>query len=247
MEVKLQTENFIILGNGLNSRLCPKGFSCVDMPGHRPDLWDEKFYSMESLIEFYIQKIPYGATLWGHSLGGHIALNIGVARSDLNIINFGMTPINGPEDFGVTMTPVAEFAGFQKVDRTEEDMKGFLNYSSLGDSKILRQLLNCANEQDPNFNTVFFTTGLANYQWNEVEKVKSLGSRFNLILSENEALYNFSKVFELSIPIIEDNYRGHTPWLVDHNWTERIQEKLLLKKALSFRGEEKAFSSLSNQ
>lgn len=218
----MTTQNFIILGNGLNKKLCPAGFYSFDMPGHQLSNWDASMYSMDKIIEYYVNKIPKGSLLWGHSLGGHVAINVALNREDLTVVNFGMTPLETLSDIGQIMTPVPEFAGFQSPDRTEESMKGFLNYSALGDKDKLAKLLECALEQDPTFNSTFFTTGIENYTWKEVSKARELGDRFFLVISRNEKIYNYEAMAQLPLNMIQIDYNGHTPWLHDPSWFHKV-------------------------
>lgn len=227
--------DYIILGNGLNSKVCPAGFKTDDMRGHTQSTWSQSDYSIESIVEDYIQKIPANACVWGHSLGGHIAINVALKRSDIEVINFGMVPIEGVESFGTIMTPVPEFTDFQKAQRSDDDLRGFLNYSALGNESVMQQLISCAREQDPSFNQTFFTTGLANYAWGEVTKAQSLGERFTLIVSQNEAIYNYELMMRLPLRVLNFNYAGHTPWLLNDAWFETVRK---LVRAGNFTGVE---------
>lgn len=225
----MEQNNFFIHGNGLNSLLAPTGMPSIDMPGHDTENWDQSKYSMEELVSFYNKVVPKNVTVWGHSLGGHIAINLAIIRSDIKIICFGMVPLNNLGDIGCLMTPYPELMGFQNPERTEEDIKGFLKYSSLGKKDILLRLLESTKKQDPKFNSILFTSGIAKYNWDEQEKAKKLGERFTLILSENEKLYNFELAKELDINILINNYQGHCPWLIDSTWIQTIKNALQTK------------------
>jgi pimeloyl-ACP methyl ester carboxylesterase len=220
----MESINFFIHGNGLNSELAPLGMRSVDMPGHNPSNWNSSNYSMEKLTDFYVDLVPKNSVVWAHSLGGHIAINLASHRPDLKIICFGMVPLNSVSEIGSLMTPYQELSPFQNPNRTEEDVKGFLKYSSLGDDLLLDKLYECSKNQDPNFNSILFSSGIENYEWNEQEKAEKLKDRFLLILSPNEALYNFEMAKELNLNILIDNYHGHCPWLIDTQWVARISK-----------------------
>ena len=219
-------ENFFIHGNGINSLLAPSEMKSVDMPGHNVTNWDPAKYSMSELVSFYENIVPMNSIVWGHSLGGHIAINLALRRADIRVICFGMVPLNSLSEIGTLMTPYAELGAFQNPDRSEEDIKGFLKYSSLGNDDLLEKLYMCSKNQDPIFNATLFTSGILDYDWNEQDKAKELADRFLLILSENEKLYNFKMAEFLDINILYNHYHGHCPWLLDSKWIKNISKSL---------------------
>ncbi len=117
---------YFIHGNGQDSTCSPRGFLSDDMPGHGLNSHDSSQYSIEEIVKFYARKIPTNAIVLGHSLGGHIALNVALLRSDITIFLCGMAPIEGLEEIGPVMTPVAEFSGFQNPERTDADIINFI-------------------------------------------------------------------------------------------------------------------------
>lgn len=222
-------EKYFIHGNGQTADCAPRGFTSHTMPGHSKENWDKSRYSIEKLVEYYIDLIPENALVFGHSLGGHIALNVALKRSDIFLVVSGMAPIASLAMMGEVMAPPDCFAKFQNPNRSLEDIREFCQFSSGGDKDAEEQLISMAKQQDPMFNLTLFTDGIANYDWNEVEKAQSLGSRFLLILSESEFAYLPKKVETLDLPMIKTNYRGHTPWLTDNNWIEWLETELLVK------------------
>ena len=214
--------NFFIHGNGLNSTFAPKNMLSADLPGHSLDNWDTSKYSMLELVEHFEKVVPKNSTVWGHSLGGHIAINLGLIRKDIKVICFGMVPLNSLSEIGTLMTPYKELANFQNPSRSEEDVKSFLKYSSLDDEKLLEELYQVSKNQDPIFNTTLFSTGISDYDWNEQIKAKKLDQRFVLILSKNEKLYDFELAKKLDLNILINHYHGHCPWILNPDWTEQI-------------------------
>lgn len=213
---------FFIHGNGQSKKCAPKECLSIDMPGHGQHNWNSSLYSLNSISEYYINSIPKDALVFGHSLGGHIAINVARARPDISVICFGMIPLQSPTQIGTLMLVPAEFPPFQSPNRTMNDIEKFSRLSSCGDKDIQELLIKSANEQDPIFNSTLFTTGIADYDWREVEKAQEIGSRFKLVLSRNELVYNFEQACELELPIIIDNYIGHSPWLIDPSWIKKF-------------------------
>jgi hypothetical protein len=226
----MNSKKFFIHGNGLNAQCAPNHFLALELAGHGKMPRDSNLYSIRALVKNLEPKIPYGAEVWGHSLGGHLALNLAVIRPDLTVVCFGMVPLNEISQIGSLMTPLPEFALFQKVDRTKEEIQAFIEYSSLGDRNIEGLLLEAALEQDPVFNSVLFSSGIESYDWKEIDKASKLKERVTFVFSENEKVYNFAAAMELPITKIVDSYQGHCPWLHDENWISSIEEKLLLTK-----------------
>ncbi|PIP90814.1 MAG: hypothetical protein COW01_12410 [Bdellovibrionales bacterium CG12_big_fil_rev_8_21_14_0_65_38_15] len=74
---------FFIHGNGQSAKCAPDGFDSINMPGHGNQNWNRSLYSMNSISDFYVKTIPENALVFGHSLGGHIAINVALARPDL--------------------------------------------------------------------------------------------------------------------------------------------------------------------
>ncbi|PIQ53946.1 MAG: hypothetical protein COW01_12405 [Bdellovibrionales bacterium CG12_big_fil_rev_8_21_14_0_65_38_15] len=140
------------------------------------------------------------------------------------MICFGMVPLQSPELIGSLMLIPKEFPPFQSPNRTFEDIENFAKLSACGDKTIEKLLIDAVHKQDPNFNSTFFTSGISDYDWNEMEKAKLLDHRFKLILTSNEVVYDFDQASRLDIPIIIDDYKGHSPWLLDSNWLRKFIE-----------------------
>lgn len=213
---------FFIHGNGQSAKCAPTGFNSINMPGHGQHNWNSSLYSMNLITDFYTNTIPQNSTVFGHSLGGHIAINVALARPDLSVICFGMVPLQSPEQIGTLMLIPNEFPPFLSPNRTTQDIINFVRLSSSGNMKVEELLVDSVVAQDPKFNKALFTTGISNYDWNEIEKIIRLGNRFKLILSCNEVVYNFEQACELEIPIIIDNYTSHSPWLHDSEWVKKF-------------------------
>lgn len=220
---------YFIHGNGMGKSCAPEGFLSDSIPGHDNFFWPADCYSMEAFVEYFVQKIPINAIVLAHSLGGHIALNVALVRPDISVVACGMVPLKDLRDIGTLMTPVEEFAAFQNPSRSEDDLRAFAQISALGDESVLGKLVGVASKQDNIFNVQLFTQGIANYDWNEIEKAQKLGSRFLLVLSPNEKVYDFSLASELGINSLVLDYTSHAPWLLDVNWFETIEEQILMK------------------
>lgn len=223
-------KKYFIHGNGQDSSCAPVGYLADDIPGHgHGPKWDA--YSMESLTDYFIDKVPANALVLGHSLGGHIALNLALKRADINVIVCGMAPLESLEQIGIVMFPLPGFDLFQNPKRSLDDIRSFSRYSSLDNNQVLEKLVKATLLQDVNFNMKLFAEGIASYDWNEVSKAKLLGPRFKIIISKNEACYNADKLHELKLNVIEDNYKGHSPWLLDTAWVSRIERKSPIDKS----------------
>lgn len=213
---------YFIHGNGQNSSCSPRGFACDNLPGHGINNWNTHQYNIQFMIEKYVDCIPRNATVFAHSLGGHIAINAALKRSDITIFCFGMVPLQQPADIGSLMLVNKEFLNFQKPNRSDDEIKDFLAFSKSDNDQHNKLLYDAALEQDPNFNSIFFTIGLNGYDWLEVDKAKSLKNRFNLVLTKHEIFYDYEKAKDLQVPIVFDPYQGHSPWLVDSKWPDHL-------------------------
>ncbi|MBH47232.1 MAG: hypothetical protein CME71_03575 [Halobacteriovorax sp.] len=209
---------YFIHGNGQDSTCAPEGFLSDDMPGHGQSRDDVSKYSIEEIVKFYAKKIPANALVLGHSLGAHIALNVALIRPDIKIYLCGMAPIEGLEEIGPVMTPVAEFTAFQNPQRSDSDIVSFIGAMHSPSERVTSKLFAAAKKQDPAFNVTLFTSGIGNYDWSERTKLESLGERATLILSLNEKCYNAQFLLNSNLNILRNDYLDHTPWLYDKNW-----------------------------
>lgn len=209
---------YFLHGNGQSAACRPDGFLCDDLPGHGDSKWNLEEYNLNYMIKKYVESIPINSTVFAHSFSGHIAINVALLRKDITLICFGMVPLQTPEDIGSLMLVNKEFMNFQQPSRSKSDIMNFIDLSSYSDPEIQKLLYNSAVKQDPEFNYHFFTKGLEGYDWSELDKVQSLKNRFKLILSKNEVFYDFEKASKLPIPLMFDNYKGHSPWLYNHQW-----------------------------
>lgn len=220
---------YFIHGNGTGKTCAPKGFLADSIPGHDNFFWPAECYSIEAFVDYFAQKVPANAIVLAHSLGGHIALNVALVRPDISVVACGMVPLKGLSDMGTLMTPVPEFTAFQNPQRNEDDLEAYAQISALGNRSVLDKLVAVSRAQDNIFNVQLFTQGITNYDWNEIEKIQKLGNRFLLVLSPHERVYNFALASELSVNSLVLNYPGHTPWLLESNWFETIEEEVLAK------------------
>tara|TARA_R110000868_G_scaffold306986_4_gene568448 strand:+ start:7171 stop:7878 length:708 start_codon:yes stop_codon:yes gene_type:complete len=213
---------YFIHGNGQDSTCAPAGFLADDMPGHGHESHNSALYSIDELTKFFASKIPQGALVLGHSLGGHIALNVALIRPDITVFTCGMSPIEGLHEIGPVMTPVAEFTAFQNPQRSDADILSFIGSVHFHDEATFDKLLKAAKRQDPSFNMTLFTSGIERYDWCERTKAADLGDRVCFIISKNEKCYNADFLLEANINIIRNDYQNHTPWLYESDWFDRI-------------------------
>lgn len=226
-------EKYFIHGNGQTAQCAPKGFSADTMPGHNPSAWNKELYSIEKIVEFYAERIPSNALVLGHSLGGHIGLNVAVKRPDISLVLTGMAPVQSLATIGDFMTPPDSFVKFQSPTRTPEEVRDYCRLSS-GEDKVVEEfLIAMASQQDPEFNMTLFSEGIQSYDWNELEKARSLGSRLVLVLSYSEFIYVPERLESLGLPMIKTDYSGHTPWLNDAQWIDWLETELALRSMLS--------------
>ncbi len=218
---KKNTNLYFIHGNGQNNSCAPKGFLCDNIPGHGIGNWDKLEYKLDRIVDYFCQQVPLNAHVFTHSLGGHIGINLALKRRDINLTCFGTVPLQSPDKIGSIMKVTQEFINFQKPDRTMSEVNSFCEISSCGDVLTHNLLVSAAMEQDPNFNSLFFSQGLLDYDWSEVDKAQELGCRFRLIISKNEEFYDYNQTSILSLPLIFDHYRGHSPWLLDNEWIKK--------------------------
>lgn len=222
-------KQYWIHGNGLSSKSLPNGVLGDDLFGHGDSNWNLGHYSLDRLVEYFIQNIPKDSHIIGHSLGGHIAINVAVARPDVMVTVLGMVPANTLEEAFAAIKPTNEFQAFASSKRTYQDLVNLVKLYTQ-DLASQARFLDSMVKQDPMFSETLFSKGFENYDWNEREKIKSLGeARFKLVINELDPLINSDIAQSLDMPKILKPHFGHCPW------TPRCQvNKQSLEQPLQF-------------
>jgi esterase/lipase len=204
-------KDYWIHGNGLSQAILPSDVLGHDLPGHGHCSWDQSKYTMPYLIDYFCDLVPIGSHIIGHSLGGHIALNVAVKRSDLTVTNIGMIPAQTMQEVMEVFKPTSEFQQFCDPNREYQDL---VNLAKLYTHNLAHQSLfiDAMMKQDPMFPSTLFTQGFTDYDWNEVEKVKMLGERFTLVVNDQDPLINEQAALNLPINKVYQSLYGHCPW-----------------------------------
>lgn len=201
-----------IHGNGLSSAVLPEGVLGDDMPGHGKANWDQSLYTINKLTRFFVEKIPPHCHVIGHSLGGHLAINVALERPDIKVTNLGMVPADTFDAAMAGINPTSAFQNFSSPKRTYQDLVNFSEYLT-PDLNAQSSFINSMMQQDPIFSETLFSKGFEDYDWNELEKIKSMGAdRFTLVINEQDELINAQVAADLPINTVRKSMLGHAPW-----------------------------------
>lgn len=204
-------QNYWIHGLGLSKDVLPFNSLGSSLLGHGDNSWAMESYTFLNLIKQYENDIPLNGHVVGHGLGGHIAINVALKRKDISVTAIGMIPANNRSELFNTLKTNEKFQKFFLSKRSYQDL---VEYAALLTEDLSHQstFINSLLKQDPLFNETLFTSGFDDYDWNEVEKVRLLQDRFQLIINDQDPLINTEKARELKLNSKSISIFGHCPW-----------------------------------
>lgn len=222
-----KVKQYWIHGNGLSSKSLPAGVLGDDLYGHGDSSWSLSHYSLEKLVKYFTQKVPKDCHIIGHSLGGHIAINVALARPDVTVTALGMVPANTLEEAFAAIKPTAEFQAFASSKRTYQDLVNLVKLYTQ-DLTSQARFLDSMVKQDPLFSETLFSKGFENYNWDERNKVKELGEkRFKLVINNLDPLINSDIAQSLTLNKVIRPHFGHCPWTPRCQVNKQNQEQPL--------------------
>lgn len=182
---------FAIHGNGQTKDIFKKfsfnEMEIIELPGHANNSAIEN-YSLNTYSEYANNFVNEDAIIIGHSLGGHIALEM--AQSNQNIkglILIGAPPINN-ENLGNVFLPNPTIPVVYEESPSDESLLSFIREGS--ESRDYDQeLLDMFKQQDPKARSGF-ALSLANGVDDEVEKLKRLQIPYHYFFGAKEKLIN---------------------------------------------------------
>lgn len=222
------SENFFIHGNGFSAKCSPFGAKAsVDLPGHGEAEHHASKYSIEFMTHFLTEFIPRNAIVWAHSLGGHLGINLALLREDISLRVMGTMPLASPADIGKTLCFVPEFEPFSSPERSDEDIRKWAQFNACSDSQIEEELFQEMKKQDPLFNRTFFSKGIENYEWDEVNKCLALGDRVRILFGTNDPMVNpYHLPSEIQSKLIPYESGEHCPWLENPSFFKEISRQI---------------------
>jgi len=182
----------------------------VDLPGHgdfRRASSADHLYSIAGLVDFIVQfcqKMDFGRlVLFGHSLGGHLAIE---AASDIQsvkgIISLGTPPLTSIE---TNASPFLEhpvlpslFQGELSDDQIDRLARSFWNDRV----PIPGWIADAIMATDPEFRSAFGKSVVTGALKDEVNEMKQLGFPVALTVGEHDALINHEYLQEVAGDII---------------------------------------------
>jgi len=224
------TVNYWIHGLGLSSEVLPKDVLADDIFGHGQSSWNMESYNFLKIIERFCHKIPKGAHVTGHGLGGHIAINVALLREDITVTATGMLPADSREEAFYALHSNEVFQNFFLSKRSYNDL---VDFSKLLTRDLADQshFINAMLKQDPLFNEALYTTGFDGHDWNENKKIESLGkNRFKLILNDQDPLIKIRKPISKKILVEQVSQFGHCLWKPENRLFKRQVEKQSLSQ-----------------
>ena len=211
----LMTMDYFIHDLGFSQEVLPKDVYGHDLPGHGASNWDLSLYDMETITSNLCSLIPQQTHVVGHGFGAHLALNIALKREDISVTAVGMLPAQDECTFLKNINTHSDAVTFNTGTRTYQDLVNYSRHQS-DDIAIQSIFIDSFMKQDPLFIPTLLDKGLTSYNWDEINKVKSLGpQRFQLVLNKNDPLIESPEKYiqdELSGHLVHHSFRGHTPW-----------------------------------
>ena len=198
-----------IHGNSLSSKSFAKqldapilqkyNITAIDLPGHgnsQNSTNPSKTYSVtgfaKEVSEFIKSKFNEPIVLVGHSLGGHIALEITPMLSNIKgIVMFGTQPLGKPPEVGKAFLPNPSMALAFKGEVNEKEAlemcKGFIGHTNKIPKEFVQDILNTDKMMRPKLGESF---GLENFV-DEIKIVQNLKIPVAIFNGEKDGLLNF--------------------------------------------------------
>lgn len=188
-------------GNSHSLKTFSKQIGCENLNQYRLILWDipghgessrDGNYSLKhfaDILSKFIQELNLEKVIVvGHSLGGHLAINLLKYTRPLGLVLFGTPPLNNPFDPAAflpnTNAPVLQQA--QSSGQEIENLMKEMGYT--GDDLI--QATQDYLRTDPRFRSEILAEVISGTNENELALVKSFANDLLILLATNDTLIN---------------------------------------------------------
>lgn len=177
-----------------------------NLPGHG-DGPCMKEYSINKYADFVVDKIEEDCILLGHSLGGHIALEVASRTPKVRaLISIGAPPINNDNLANVfNPNPVIPIVYAEK--QPEKDLMAFIQDGSTS-RDMDEQVFSMFRNQSPLARTSFAQSLGAGVE-DEILKVQKLNIPTMYIFGSDEKLVNLAYTREMKLPNYTELSGGH--------------------------------------
>ncbi len=168
----------------------------LDLPGHGESSKMEGFYSLKglaSVVVEFAQKLKLDKPiLVGHSLGGHVAIQIANDMEISGLVISQTPPLNSVDDMAKGFNP-SEALNFLFTPDLTGDQKTILAESLAGDQELQEKVVKWVTCCDPRFRELLGTS-IACSSFGEIDILDCLKVPCIYLGSSNDALINQSYV-----------------------------------------------------
>jgi pimeloyl-ACP methyl ester carboxylesterase len=214
-----------IHGNGQDQQIFKElnmlALETINLPGHG-GMKDLNSYSINNYARYVDSLIHEDCLLLGHSLGGHIALEVASKNSHVKaLISIGAPPINN-QNLGNVFQPNPAIAVVYAEDQPEELLREFIKAGSETRNND-ELLLSMFRYQSP-FARSSFAQSLGGGVEDELLKIQSLNIPMLYLFGAQEKLINLEFVREMNLPKYTEISGGHNIMLDN---PRELQESIL--------------------
>lgn len=202
----------------------------VDLPGHGESskLQTYSVKILAQIIAEFLKNLEIKKfIIAGHSLGGHVAINLLKTEIKPNgIFLFGTPPLKNPFDVAAFRpNPQAIALGKKEIDHEEISiLMDEMNYTGTQKELAVMDFLNT----DPNFRTGILDDVTSGRNENEVELIKSFEGAVIFLLATKDSLINNSYIRQecfLSLSQVREIKSGHSPHIeMDVEFNQALAE-----------------------
>lgn len=200
----------------------------VDLPGHgeSENLIDQE-YSLDLLGHFIMKFVDsldlQIDLLMGHSLGGHISLQILNRLSPNKLAVWGTSPMSNPPVLEEMFLPCESSAVLFKEEFTEEEVAQLYNDCFVqGDSLLQKNFIKSFENTDPLFRSQLMKNlGTLNFK-DEIQEIKTFEGRSIFLNGDQEKIVNKSYMNKFlpelrHVQVIETAHYPHLESPIDFN------------------------------
>lgn len=217
---------YALHGNGQDKNIYKKfisrNFHALDLPGHGQENKLEH-YSVETYANYLSPKISEDCILIGHSLGGHIALELATRLQNVKGLITIAAPLVQNNNLSEAFLPNEHLAVLYTENPSIDQIQNLCKEHCTDDENT-NKLVEMFQNQDPRARSSFLESIQKGVK-NELEKVNSLNIPYFAIFGKNEKLVNVEYMRSLSLEYFFEIDAGHNVMLD----APRKFEKILLK------------------
>lgn len=190
---------------------------CVDLPGHGDSSKDTN-YNLKSfgiIISEFIKTLNLkNIILVGHSLGGHVAINVLKNVNPDALFLFGTPPLKKPVDFSAFI-PNPKAVAIGQASPSAEELNSLMDEMKYtGDQKRIG--IEDFNKTDPHFRLSILNDVIANIHEDEKNLINSFYGDVMFLLASKDSLINNEYIRrefsgELTNTQIKEIEAGHSP------------------------------------